>query len=30
MFFIDTARNLILALTAPKVWFILEIKHLIS
>ncbi len=30
MFFIDTARNLILALTAPKVWFILEIKDLIS
>lgn len=28
--FVDQVRNLILITTAPKVWFILEIKNLIS
>lgn len=30
LFVIDEVRNLILITTAPKVWFILEIKNLIS
>lgn len=30
LFFVDNIQNLILVLTAPKVWFILELKSLLN